>query len=78
VAPNVGVGWLTPLGQITEEDYDTIFCTNVKGAIFTVQKALPLLGAGASAILNGAQLRGTIDVCSAALSRRVRRKSALA
>jgi NAD(P)-dependent dehydrogenase (short-subunit alcohol dehydrogenase family) len=53
VVPNAGVGWLTPLGQITEDDYAGIFGTNVKGAIFTVQKALPLLGAGASVILNG-------------------------
>jgi NAD(P)-dependent dehydrogenase (short-subunit alcohol dehydrogenase family) len=53
VVPNAGVGWLTPLGQITEEDYESIFGTNVKGTIFTVQKALPLLNAGASVVLNG-------------------------
>ena len=56
VVPNAGVGWLTPLGQITEEDYEAIFGVNVKGAIFTVQKALPLLGAGASVILIGSAL----------------------
>jgi len=42
-----------PLGQITEEHFDSIFGVNVKGLVFTVQKALPLLGKGASIILNG-------------------------
>jgi NAD(P)-dependent dehydrogenase (short-subunit alcohol dehydrogenase family) len=40
------------LGKITEEDYDSIFNINVKGVLFTVQKALPLLPDGASIILN--------------------------
>jgi len=40
------------LGQITEEFYDSIFDINVKGLLFTVQKALPLLPDGASIILN--------------------------
>lgn len=39
---NAGVGSLLPLGQITEEQYQTIFDVNVKGTLFTVQKALPL------------------------------------
>ena len=38
---NAGFGILAPLGAITEEQYDSIFDTNLKGVIFTVQKALP-------------------------------------
>jgi NAD(P)-dependent dehydrogenase (short-subunit alcohol dehydrogenase family) len=40
------------LGKITEEDYDSIFNGNVKGVLFTVQKALPIMADGASIILN--------------------------
>ena len=40
------------MGEITEELYDSIFDTNVKGLLFTVQKALPLMSDGASIILN--------------------------
>ncbi len=43
---------LTPLGEITEEHYDSLFNVNVKGLLFTVQKALPLMPDGASIILN--------------------------
>ena len=43
---------MAPLGTITEDFYDSIFNTNVKGLLFTVQKALPLLPDGASIILN--------------------------
>jgi len=43
---------LSPLGEITEEHYDSLFNINVKGLLFTVQKALPLLPDGASIILN--------------------------
>ena len=50
---NAGGGELLPLGQITEEHYDTTFDRNVKGLLFTVQKAVPLLVDGASIILNG-------------------------
>lgn len=39
---NAGLGSLLPLGEITEEQYDQTFDVNVKGTIFTVQKALPL------------------------------------
>jgi NAD(P)-dependent dehydrogenase (short-subunit alcohol dehydrogenase family) len=49
---NAGHGQLTPLGQVTEEEYDAQFATNVKGVFFTVQKALPLLRDGGSIILN--------------------------
>jgi NAD(P)-dependent dehydrogenase (short-subunit alcohol dehydrogenase family) len=50
---NAGGGTLAPLGSITEEQYDTIFATNVKGTLFTVQKALPLMKDGGSIILTG-------------------------
>jgi len=43
---------IQPAGQITAELYDSIFDINVKGLLFTVQKALPLLPDGASIILN--------------------------
>jgi NAD(P)-dependent dehydrogenase (short-subunit alcohol dehydrogenase family) len=49
---NAGGGEFAPLGSITEEHYDKTFNINVKGLLFTVQKALPLLVDGASIILN--------------------------
>ena len=52
VFANAGVAKFAPLGTITEEFYDSIFNINVKGVLFTVQKALPLLPDGASIILN--------------------------
>jgi NAD(P)-dependent dehydrogenase (short-subunit alcohol dehydrogenase family) len=52
VFANAGVARFAPLGTIAEELYDLIFNTNVKGLLFTVQKALPLLPDGASIILN--------------------------
>ena len=52
VFANAGVVKLAPLGTITEELYDWVFNINVKGMLFTVQKALPLLPDGASIILN--------------------------
>ncbi len=52
VFANAGVAYLAPFGKITEEHYDSIFNINVKGLLFTVQKALPLLPDGASIILN--------------------------
>jgi NAD(P)-dependent dehydrogenase (short-subunit alcohol dehydrogenase family) len=50
---NAGGGSLLSLGAITEEQYEDTFGRNVKGVLFTVQKALPLLGRGASVILTG-------------------------
>lgn len=50
---NAGIGIVAPLGEITEEQFDAMFTTNVKGTLFTVQKALPLLSPGASIILTG-------------------------
>src|SRR2546421_6069961 len=52
VFANAGVAKFAPFGAITEEVYDSIFNINVKGLLFTVQKALPLLPDGASIILN--------------------------
>ncbi len=49
---NAGVATLAPFGTITEEFYESIFSVNVKGLLFTVQKALPLMPDGASIILN--------------------------
>ncbi len=49
---NAGVAKYAPLGTISEELFDSIFNINVKGLLFTIQKALPLLPNGASIILN--------------------------
>jgi NAD(P)-dependent dehydrogenase (short-subunit alcohol dehydrogenase family) len=53
VLANAGAGRQARLGEITAEHIDETFDTNVKGTIFTVQKALPLMGKGASIILTG-------------------------
>ncbi|MFE0456230.1 glucose 1-dehydrogenase [Streptomyces sp. NPDC058914] len=50
---NAGGGEFATLEQVTEEHFDATFDTNVKGVLFTVQKALPLLTDGASVILTG-------------------------
>jgi NAD(P)-dependent dehydrogenase (short-subunit alcohol dehydrogenase family) len=52
VFANAGMAKYAPFGEITEELYDAHFDINVKGVLFTVQKALPLLADGASVILN--------------------------
>jgi len=52
VFANAGVATYATLGKITEEHYDSIFDINVRGLLFTVQKALPLMPTGASIILN--------------------------
>jgi len=52
VFANAGGAKLAPLDKITEEQYDSTFNINVKGLLFTVQKALPLMPDGASIILN--------------------------
>lgn len=58
---NAGLGEFATLEAVTEEHFDRIFNTNVKGALFTVQKALPLLNDGGSIILVGsvASSKGT-------------------
>ncbi|BBC72004.1 oxidoreductase [Altererythrobacter sp. B11] len=53
VVANAGTGEIVPLGEITPEHYDRTFDVNVKGLIFTVQKALPLMGEGGSIVLTG-------------------------
>jgi NAD(P)-dependent dehydrogenase (short-subunit alcohol dehydrogenase family) len=53
VFANAGFGEFAPLGKITEQHFDSLFNTNVKGALFTVQKSLPLLNDGGSIILTG-------------------------
>ena len=53
VAANAGVGEFVPLEHVTEAHYERLFSTNVKGAIFTVQKALPLLRDGGSIVMTG-------------------------
>ena len=50
---NAGTGAFAVLGEITPEHYDRIFDVNVKGTVFTVQKALPLMSDGGSIILTG-------------------------
>jgi NAD(P)-dependent dehydrogenase (short-subunit alcohol dehydrogenase family) len=50
---NAGIGAMEPLGHISEQSFDKVFGVNVKGTLFTVQKALPLMGSGGSIILTG-------------------------
>jgi NAD(P)-dependent dehydrogenase (short-subunit alcohol dehydrogenase family) len=49
---NAGGGDIAPLGEISEEQFNNTFNSDVKGVLFTVQKALPLLHKGSSVILN--------------------------
>lgn len=60
---NAGGGDMLPLGAVTEEQFDRIFGTNVRGVLFTVQKALPLLVDGASVVLTGStvSIQGTAN-----------------
>ncbi|HEX4339154.1 MAG TPA: glucose 1-dehydrogenase [Polyangiaceae bacterium] len=66
---NAGIAEPAPFGEITEEAFDRHFGINVKGALFTVQKALPLLADGASVILTssivGSKGLGAVSVYSA-------------
>jgi NAD(P)-dependent dehydrogenase (short-subunit alcohol dehydrogenase family) len=50
---SAGTGSVAPIGEVTEEQFDTTFGLNVRGTLFTVQKALPLFVDGGSIILNG-------------------------
>jgi NAD(P)-dependent dehydrogenase (short-subunit alcohol dehydrogenase family) len=61
VFANAGIAEFAPLDKITEEHFDKLFDINVKGTLFTVQKALPLLKDGGSIVLNGssAGIKGT-------------------
>ncbi len=56
---NAGGGEFAALPEVTEQHYDRTFATNVKGTLFTVQKALPLLRDGASVILTGSTTGST-------------------
>lgn len=58
---NAGIGEFLPLGSITEAHYDRTFGTNVKGTLFTVQKALPIMSAGSTIVINGSivSVKGT-------------------
>lgn len=53
VVANAGGGSFEPIGAVTEAEFDKTFDANVKGTLFTVQKALPLLRDGGSIILIG-------------------------
>jgi NAD(P)-dependent dehydrogenase (short-subunit alcohol dehydrogenase family) len=56
---NAGLGEFRPLGEIDEEHFDRTFDVNVKGTLFTVRKALPLMGEGGSIILTGSTAAST-------------------
>lgn len=58
---NAGLGEFAPLGTITEAHFDKTFGVNVRGTLFTVQKALPLMGEGSAIVLNAsiAAIKGT-------------------
>lgn len=56
---NAGIGEFAPLGQITEDHFDKQFNVNVKGLLFTVQKALPLMQSGGSIVLNASIVSST-------------------
>ena len=53
---NAGIGEFVPLGQITEEHFDRIFGVNVRGTVFTIQKALPLMRDGGTIVINGSMV----------------------
>jgi NAD(P)-dependent dehydrogenase (short-subunit alcohol dehydrogenase family) len=60
---NAGGGSMAPLGQITEAHFDDAFNRNVKGMVFTLQNALPVLSQGASVILTGSTA-GTVGTAA--------------
>jgi len=57
---NAGLGYMLPLGEITEEHYDKTFDVNVKGTLFTVQKALPLFPDNVGTIIMTGSTAGSI------------------
>lgn len=63
---NAGIGQFAPVDQATEAHFDLLFDVNVKGAYFTVQRALPLLAPGASVIFNGSN-SGLIGMAGASV-----------
>jgi NAD(P)-dependent dehydrogenase (short-subunit alcohol dehydrogenase family) len=58
VFANAGIIDFAPVGEISEEQYDRLFSINVKGLLFTVQKALPLMSEGGSIILMSSTVAG--------------------
>ena len=56
VFANAGWGEYAPLGSITEEHFEKTFAINVKGVVFTAQKALPLLKDGGAIVINGSMV----------------------
>ena len=70
VFANAGVAQFAPLGSITEEHFDKLFNINVRGTLFTVQKALPLLNDGGSIILTGSVAGSKALPRSASMARR--------
>ncbi len=58
VLANAGILEHAPLGQITEEHFDRLFSINVKGLVFAVQKALPLMPDGGAIILMSSTVAG--------------------
>jgi len=69
VFANAGVAMHAPLGSISDEHYNTIFDINVKGVLFTVQRALPLIPDGGAIVLNSSSVNNkglpTISIYSA-------------
>jgi NAD(P)-dependent dehydrogenase (short-subunit alcohol dehydrogenase family) len=63
---NAGFGAFAPVDQVTEDAYDALFDTNAKGAFFTVQKALPLMGEGGSIVFNGS-INGQIGMAGSSV-----------
>jgi NAD(P)-dependent dehydrogenase (short-subunit alcohol dehydrogenase family) len=53
---NAGIGEFVPLGEITEEHFDRIFGVNVRGTVFTIQKAIPLMRDGGTIVINGSMV----------------------
>jgi NAD(P)-dependent dehydrogenase (short-subunit alcohol dehydrogenase family) len=68
VFANAGVAELAPVGEITEEQFNRIFDINVKGLLFTVQKALPLIPDGGSIILNASIVASKGNLASSVYS----------
>ena len=68
VFANAGIATYAPLGTITEEHFDSIFDTNVKGLLFTVQKALALMPDGGSIIPHRVHIRSRERTAPAASS----------
>ncbi len=74
---NAGGASFAPLGEISEEQFDQTFSTNVKGVLFSVQKALPLIPDGGLIVLNASivSVEGTLRISES--TRRAKRQCAL-